>query len=105
MTPPESVRVGPYTFTITVFPEIIETGAYGDTHVSKTAIRYSPDLSPAMERATILHEVLHATAHSVGIDDTAELNQETWIQRIDGALLAVLCDNPDLIAYLTAPPA
>lgn len=105
MTPPKTIRVGPYTFTIKVFPEIIETGAYGDTHVSKTAIRYSPELSPAMERATILHEVLHATAHSVGIDDTVELNQETLIQRIDGALLAVLRDNPDLLTYLTEPLA
>lgn len=104
MTPPESIRVGAYTFTIKPFPEIQETGAYGDCTVAKTAIRYCPEMSPAMERATILHEVLHATAHSVGIADDEELDQEGWVKRIDGPLLAVLRDNPLLVAYLIERP-
>lgn len=102
MSPPKKISIGPYLYSLQAMPGMADTdGTVGVTYVSKTLIRYDSEQSPAMQRATVLHEVLHAVAHTVGIDDEVELTQEAVIGRIDGILLGVLRDNPDLVAYLS----
>lgn len=101
MRPPKTIRVGPYVFRVVRKRTSIADGEkVGDTNIARGRIRYSSDQSPMQERATLLHEVLHAVAHSAAITDEVELTQEQWIGRIETGLLGVLRDNPKFVEWL-----
>lgn len=103
MKPPRSVRVGPYTFRVVRTPNLIAGTNLGDTNPGRARIRYTTrGLCPMQVRALLLHETLHAVAHTASIRDEDTLTQEEWISRVEPVLLGVLRDNPRLLRYLTA---
>lgn len=101
MRPPKKIRVGPYTFRVIRSSREIAGEAVGDTSPRRSRIRYTDDQCPMQIRSTILHEVLHAIAHTAGIGDEEALKQEDFISRCEAGFLGVLRDNPKLLAYLT----
>lgn len=101
MRPPKTIHVGPYAFRVVRRRTSIADGEkVGDTNIALARIRYSSAQSPMQERATLLHEVLHAIAHTAAINDDDELKQEEWISRIEAGLLGVLRDNHELVEWL-----
>lgn len=68
-----------------------------------------PDMNPQREREVLLHEVTHAIHYNTDLDSvirTAPPSQEKEEHVITcsaSCWLAVLRDNPRLVAYLTAP--
>lgn len=103
MKPPTSLKVGPYDYRITVDAALDDGGLRGITDTDEHYIRLNPKLPPGLMRTTLLHEALHAVATSgAAINQDDKLPQETWISRIEAPLAALLRDNPQLVAFLTA---
>jgi len=114
---PEQIRVGTVTYRVTVDPDDwmrIEhstqtKGYYGHTHSRSAMIYLNPDAAPEQNRLTLWHEVLHALHETVmgnpswqGLSKEADEAEERVVRRWEHPTLAVLRDNPDLVAYLTS---
>jgi hypothetical protein len=68
------------------------------------AIAIDPGKHEDYARATLLHEILHACIR--GSDPTLEdEHEETAVASITGPLLAMLRDNPSVVAYLMSDDA
>ena len=67
-----------------------------DTVIQKISIR--SDLLEDACRDTLLHEICHAIAFHMSVDDPAP--EELWVSRISTGLRTVLCSNPDLAAWI-----
>jgi len=55
-------------------------------------IRIDPNIHHELKDSTLVHEILHACANFVGMDD-AKLTEEEWVSRIAPTLTRVLKDN------------
>lgn len=115
---PTSILVGTIRYRITCDEEEwlrIEhrsktSGYYGHTTNLDATIWLNPASSPDVLRLTLWHEALHAVMESAaGCPEWTELGEdratreETVIRRIESPTLALLRDNPELVAYLNAP--
>ena len=67
-----------------------------DTVIQKITIR--SDLLPDASKDTALHEICHAIAFHLSIDDPAP--EELWVSRVSTGLRTVLCANPDLATWI-----
>jgi hypothetical protein len=67
-----------------------------DTTIQKITIR--SDLLPDACKDTLLHEISHAMAFHLGIEDPA--SEETWVSRSSTGLRTILCANPDLAQWI-----
>lgn len=77
-----------------------ETNCLGATNHSQLRIVVDP-LLPRDQRAdTLLHEVEHAIFHVAGIGHKDKLTEHEVIERTNTLRLAVLRENPDLVAFL-----
>lgn len=94
---PQSVRVGPFDWSI-VLEE--PDGAWGDTNFEKLRIRVSPNIEPAAQRETLLHELMHACHLSNGVESDKQTDPETVISAVSATLSDTLQRNPGLIRYL-----
>lgn len=105
---PRTIKVGPYVYTVSTDEsslrrlehEMKEAHA-GHTSHHNLSIQIDPNHIAGYQRDTLWHEVLHCVAGVVNLQ--TELNEEAIIGSLSGMTLAVLRDNPDLVAYLTAP--
>lgn len=75
----------------------------------RIAIRLHHETGLASEstlRETLMHEIMHAAFHTSGlthvIDDMGDDREEKVIAPLAGPILAVLRENPEVLAYLTA---
>ena len=106
---PESLRIGPFTYTV-AWPEHVldvdKFGAEDETletlsarvdHVSLT-IFIASFMARAVQRKSLLHEVIHACNWISGHDDTS--SEEQFVRALAFPLLDVLRDNPPLVAFL-----
>lgn len=88
------------------------TGNYGETTHRGAVIYLNPDQADDVVRLTLWHEVLHALSVAVmgdpdfrslpGNPDSSDTAQEAVVRMLEHPTLAVLRDNPDLVAYLTS---
>lgn len=100
---PRRIKVGPYTYTVDLNDGLDDAELRGITDTDLHQIRLNPGNPPALMRSTLLHEAIHAVAVSCArITCEEKLVQEDWIGRIEAPLTALLRDNPQLLAYLTA---
>lgn len=76
-----------------------QEGRRGATFKELQEIRINPSIHPDLQQVTLIHEVLHACADFVGIEDE-KLTEEDWIKRISPVLTQVLKDNPKLLVSL-----
>lgn len=104
---PTRLRVGPYVYTVSQDVAKLQAherekkGAFsGYTDSSCLEIVIGPDEPVASQRETLWHEVKHAVIHLFG--EYGKMSDETYVRRTAPMELAVLRDNPALIAYLLA---
>ena len=106
---PKSVQVGPYTYTVLVDQakmnllrvEYANANQVGSCDFWQHQIVLAPEPCGAVQRETLLHEVMHACHKAVGIDANTKLTPEELLARTGVLVLDTLQRNPDLVAYLT----
>lgn len=117
VTMPAEVLIGTVVFTVTTDPDEWvraehrrqRTGDYGACEPNRALITINPDTPADVQRLTVWHEVLHALAETVmgkpewkRLGETVTDREEAVVRAWEHPTLAVLRDNPDLAAYLTA---
>lgn len=110
---PSHIRVGPYRYTVyrdgsrmsDIRNDCGEGNRVGQIHFQKLEIDIDPKLAHDRQVSGVLHETLHACWHFANLidvdDDKRTLTEEQVICGLERAILCVLRDNPDLVAYLT----
>jgi len=94
---PESIWVFGFDWDVMEvrsFDPILD-GGRGICILDAQQIFIADNLTPQLERETVLHEILHVCEDAVGLD-----LEEQVVTRLSRALFATLKDNPDLRAYL-----
>lgn len=101
MKPPRSLKVGPHVYRVVTVPDGVLEGAGACATCTPTRLVISLDGGqPASQMAdSLLHELSHAILDAVRLDDDVE---EQVCLALGPGLLALLLDNPELYAYLTA---
>lgn len=112
---PTTVKVGPHIITIEASTAKVDAenvrsgrGILGYTEIGAGRIFIcGPDyLSASMAREVVIHECLHIIMDTAGLSYGMGKGQTTYteeglLQAIDTALFALICDNPDLIGWIT----
>ena len=75
-----------------------QEGRRGSTYKELQQIRINPSIHKDLQDTTLIHEILHACADFVGIEDE-KLTEEEWIKRISPTLAQMIKQNPDLLKY------
>ncbi len=98
MFPISQVQVGPIAYTIEFDDRAADAAnCWGRIDYARQSILLDSKASPDHLAVTVLHEILHAVLHSVGIEkDPAE----DVISRSTPTLLDTLRRNPKLVHYL-----
>ena len=105
---PKQVQVGPFTYSVTVDQAAIDRAGqemsnipWATTEHRKGKMVVSPGLEANQERDTMLHEVLHACIHAIGLNAYQKKDeQEQLVRSLTPILLDTLRRNPDLVEYL-----
>lgn len=90
---PESVKIGPFTYTVEWVDDLTDDAdrnrkLYGQCHYGQQKIRLSKAVNPDSNTATFLHELMHA------IDFVMQIGlKEKQVDRIATGLAMVLLDN------------
>lgn len=109
MRMPTQLRVGPYTYTVATDTAELDRRSresrrdlLGEccTTTQSIAVR-TEDVSPGAVIDTLLHEALHAVigVHAVDAGDYDE--EEKLVRQLTPGLVALLRDNPELVAAIT----
>lgn len=114
---PTRITIGTVTYTVTIDPDDwmrIEHNSrkfddYAHTKHNIATIYLNPDQAPSVLPLTLWHEVLHALAETCmgapdwrGLGKDKDDREESVIRAWEHPTLAVLRDNPQLVAYLTS---
>lgn len=101
MTPPRKIRVGPHLYTVVRDKETARHAeAFGLTDVRRMQVLIDPDQSTGALRDTLLHECLHAVFNVTGLgQEWGSEKDEAIVTRVTPALLALLRDNPQAVAF------
>lgn len=117
---PEHIKVGTVEYAINSDPddwiklehETQTKGNYGYTKNLNATIYLNPEADQRVVALTLFHELLHALCESVmGAPDWRHLGktkvdrEEQVVRMLEGPLLSVLTDNPDLFRFLVTPTA
>ena len=93
---PAKIRIIGKVYSVTYTnAEPVHDDAQGHCDYLKLKISVREGLAPTEERSTVLHEALHCVSHAMGLHFS-----ESKIERLETGLLALLVDNPQLVAYL-----
>lgn len=77
---------------------------HGATHHHWSLIAINPTDSPSQQADSLLHEVLHVIWFVASLDHMPEGDrEEPTVARLTPWLSLVLCDNPDMMAFLNDP--
>lgn len=105
---PATIRVGPFVYTVATDESALrrlehefKASHAGHTDHAQLSIQIDPTGARGYQRDTLWHEVLHCVVRLVNLQ--VKLPEEELVCSLSGATLAALRDNPDLVAYLTAP--
>jgi hypothetical protein len=104
---PNRAHLGPFVYAITdrkrdwkrLAPGDMDTH-WGLTLHAEATILLNPQSSPALQRVTLLHELLHAAAFAGGQLDTRKRTEEQWVAMTAPQLLDCLRRSPEVAAYL-----
>ena len=107
---PEELRIGPFTYSVTWEPHVLDIGPDGIEDASREllsarvdhyalAIHISTSIARPVQRKSLLHEVIHACNWISGHGDTS--SEEQFVRALAFPLLDVLRANPQLVAFLT----
>lgn len=94
---PESVVVGPYTYKVGIGQTYSQWGMVNHT---EQKVLVDEAVTVERQRVTLMHELLHCCTELMHITD--ESSEEATVSALAPALVQVLRENPDLVAYLTS---
>jgi hypothetical protein len=104
---PTRIKVGPYVYEVSRDEAWLRAqehsrsgGLRGATDHQALRIVVGPDLAPGMQRQTLWHEVKHAVLEAMTMSHDKRTDED-WIARSAPSELAVLRNNPGLVAFLT----
>jgi hypothetical protein len=97
---PQRIRILGKPWRVEWRERIEEDGmpCYGLTTADRQLIEIEDGMVLETEQEVLIHELLHATMESMGIDD----QDEKLVTQLAKGLLAVIKDNASLITYLRA---
>lgn len=97
MTLPDTVKIGPITYTITHEETLGDSGFAGQIRYFRSTIAINGDLRPQFALQTLWHEIIHGIMTNAGIphDDQTE----PLVNAIAYGVLQVIVDNPALVKY------
>lgn len=72
-----------------------EEGASGMCHPDNTLIEISDHLSPSMQKATVMHEIIEAIVARLDI----EIDHH-YIELLEAGVTSVILNNPELIKWM-----
>jgi len=101
---PTWVRIGPQCYTI-LRRRFEKKRRYHVGHIEyrKNRIQIADDVPSSRQREALLHEILHATCSATGINERLDADEAEYVvTALAPALLAVLRENPHVVAYLTS---
>lgn len=102
---PSSVKIGPFTWAIKSWDVRASnnSGAYGLCDKSTQTILIEDGMPPQWERHIVLHEMLHACYCVAGLRELhgADDQEEAHVALLAIALIGVLQENPEMVAYLS----
>lgn len=75
---------------------------YGMSDPSRALIAIRPGMAEGWTKQTLIHEILHQVFRQSGIGGLTADDEESIIRHLEGGLIGVLRDNPELVAYLSA---
>ena len=102
MTPPRKVKVGPHRFSLYAAKGLVDAGCTGGCGEDTQSIVIDDDLGVTVEKETVLHELMHAIWHQTTLDRTyTDEQEEQVVWSLAPFILALLRENPRLVAYLT----
>ena len=103
---PDQVIIGPLAYRVRTDRAILNQATvdhqgpfYANIRFGETDILIDDKQTPAHQRMTLLHEVLHGCFHVTMLDKKWE---ETAVRLLTGPLLDTLRRNHDLIAFILA---
>ncbi len=105
---PSTIKVGPFRYTVEVTAEAIaETrynsnspGTTGEARPKTLHIVLDPLTPPDLKAHDLLHEVQHAIHWACGLNSDEKITVHEYIIRTTALLLAVVRENPELVAFL-----
>lgn len=106
MTLPERIRVGGRFYAVSVGPDdlgLAERQRIGETDHVQRRIRISSTLPSDVQADVLIHEVLHAIAYHMNLDEDWGDRGESYVERLANGLVAVGRDNPELVRLLLLP--
>ena len=100
---PARVQVGPHRYKVDVAkPSGLTHEEYGVTDVGRTTITLAPGMSGSQQRATFLHECLHAMLSLTGWDHRlGSKREEQLVRALEPVLLTWLRENREVVAWLS----
>lgn len=103
---PGAIKVGPFVYRVSQDVAKLQaherekgSGFSGFTDHCNLEIVIGPDEALGSQRETLWHEVKHAVHHLYG-NSNETIDDETHIRKMAPMELAVLRENPLLVAYL-----
>lgn len=102
---PTSARLGPFEYRITDKRadwkrlNADHKNHWGLTDHGSSTILLNPDMSPAMTRTILLHELLHAAAFCGGTT-IGKRSEEDWVSLAAPRLLDCMDRSPDVARFL-----
>lgn len=104
MTPPATIRVGPYSYAVEMRADDSGSSVWARIRYKERTLRVDPAMSTQMQRAALLHELLHAVNDLGGFSEDKywPKDDERYSTTVAPLWLMVLQANPDLVAFLVA---
>ncbi|SMG43139.1 hypothetical protein [Paraburkholderia susongensis] len=99
---PRRIRVLGKRYDISYVTEDQLPDAYGLCHRGEQRIEIRDGLPAGEEADTVLHEILHAILHGMGVQ-LSEAVEEKFVLATASGLISVLQDNPKFSKWLIKP--
>jgi len=96
---PKTVKVGAHVYSIIQKPKSALPEELGTCDFDGLQILLRKRLRKSVAKETLLHELLHACTYPSLNEKT--VTDEDFVTAVAPALLQVLQENPELVAYLT----
>ena len=109
MQPPTTIKAGPYDYRVLYSQKRLDRyalisgdhGLGGYVSHDQCEIVVEPGLPATLQREILWHEVLHLVHQVAGLTDRETVGAEEAVTLMGVHSLAILRDNPQLVAYLT----
>jgi hypothetical protein len=101
MIPVKTIRVGPFTYSVTRLPNDEAVKTYGLHNGEILEVQFREKyVSRAQEAQTVIHELMHAIWETMGLSDKD--NEERTVAQLATGLAMLIRDNPALIKWIVS---